>query len=405
MKPSVLYIVYWGAIEPLGQSLVVPAIRQLAAMGAQITLITFEKANDLSNAAEVERVRAELDASGVRWKPLRYTKGPGALAKAYDIARGVIAGVFAGLRARPDVVHGRTFIGGLMGRAIAVLLRKPWIFHNEGFYPDEQVDGGVWARGSRVHRVAKAIERHLYKTATAIVSLSNRAKEDIEQRPEVQQHPRTVIVVRSCVDFERFPFRGAAASDGKRLNLVYIGSVGDRYLLDRIARFAAVARESGEAHLRILSHNDPERIRRMVRAGGLDDGDWSLDFVPHREIARELAKADAGLFFLQQGISEHGCSPTKIGEYWAVGIPVITTPRVSDTDQIIERERVGVVLSGHTDDAYREGLRELRALLRDADLPRRCRRAAESYYALEPACREQMALYGRIAAARAGVPE
>ena len=79
---------------------------------------------------------------------------------------------------------------------------------------------------------------------------------------------------------------------------------------------------------------------------GLDPSTWSLDCVPHTKIPAELAaRKDAGLFFLTEGISEHGCSPTKVGEYWASGLPVVTTGNVSDTEAIIRRENVGVVVA------------------------------------------------------------
>lgn len=76
-----------------------------------------------------------------------------------------------------------------------------------------------------------------------------------------------------------------------------------------------------------------------------------------------------------------------------MGLPVITTPNVSDTDEIIRQDRVGVVVEGHSDDDYRRAVRELQLLLQDTDLPFRCRRAAERHYALEPACERQLALY------------
>ena len=48
----VLYLVYWGALEPLGQSLVVPAVLRFADHGLDISLITFEKSEDLDRAGE-----------------------------------------------------------------------------------------------------------------------------------------------------------------------------------------------------------------------------------------------------------------------------------------------------------------------------------------------------------------
>jgi hypothetical protein len=92
---------------------------------------------------------------------------------------------------------------------------------------------------------------------------------------------------------------------------------------------------------------------------------------------KELATQDAGLFFLARGLSEHGCSPTKIGEYWAMGLP-------------------GVIVNDHTDAEYRRAIGELRLLLQDPHLASRCRRAAETHYALAPACERQVRLYETI---------
>jgi hypothetical protein len=77
---------------------------------------------------------------------------------------------------------------------------------------------------------------------------------------------------------------------------------------------------------------------------------------------------------------------------------VVTTPNIGDTEEVIERQRVGVIVRAHSDDDYRRAARELRALLDDPELPRRCRHAAESHYALDPACERQMALYREILA-------
>jgi hypothetical protein len=117
--------------------------------------------------------------------------------------------------------------------------------------------------------------------------------------------------------------------------------------------------------------------------------------VPHAAMPAELASQQAGLFFLTQGISEHGCPPTKIGEYWVMGLLVVSTPNASDTDAII-RERVGGIVREHTDAKYWRTARELRTLLCEPDLPWRCRRAAENHYALEPACQMQVALYQAV---------
>jgi glycosyltransferase involved in cell wall biosynthesis len=393
-----LYVVYWGAAEPLGQSLVLPAVLKLASQGAEVTLVTFEKPVDLADRARMATIRASLAGRGIRWVPLRYHRRPKVPATAFDMIHGCSRGLLARLRVRPDMIHARTFIGGLIGYALASLLRVPWIYHNEGFYPDEQVDGGVWEAGSRVHRLAMALERRMYERANGIIALSHRARSQVACMPEVRRRKTPTIVVPSCVNLADFPMRRPLlAAGGETLRLVYIGTIGRRYLFDGVVRFAAAAaRELGQVHLRVLSRTEPSVVESVVRQTDLPTGSWTLDCVPHAAIPGELESRDAGLFFLTQGRSEHGCSPTKVGEYWASGLPVVTTPNVSDTDQIVQRERVGVIIRGHSDEEYRRGAHELRELLNDPGLPDRCRRAAEAHYSLAAACDRQMALYREI---------
>lgn len=393
-----LYVTYWGATEALGQSLVLPSVVRLAQGGARITLVTFDKREDFASRDEFARILGELERAGIRWIALRYHKRPQLPAKLYDVLRACVTGIATQLRGSTAIVHARTFVGGLAGLVLAPLLRAKLIYHNEGFYPDEQVDGGVWAFGSRSHRIARALEDRLYARADGIVALSERAKVAIEARPAVQQRRTPVIVVPSTVDLDRFqPRNGRSERHHSGLGLVYIGSIGLRYLFDRVAHFAAVAyRETGDARLHVLSRADRSMIEALLESSGLPRESWHVSSVPHAEMPNALVQHDAGLFFLTQGLSEHGCSPTKIGEYWACGLPVVTTPNVSDTDEIVRRERVGVIVREHSAGGYREAVRELVELLKDPEVGMRCRRAAESHYALGPGCERQIALYRKV---------
>jgi glycosyltransferase involved in cell wall biosynthesis len=307
--------------------------------------------------------------------------------------------VAAGVAEPVDVVHARTFVGGLIGRLVAATLRTKLVYHNEGFYPDEQVDGGFWAQGSAWHRLTKALETRLYAAADGLIALSHRAKAVVEDLPAVRRKKTPVIVVPSCVDLDRFTHDPDRSRQHDGLRLVYTGAVGGRYILDRVGRFVSVlAERRPDVRLSVLTRAEPALVTEMLDRGGLPRDAWSLDCLPHEAMPAELPRHDAGLFFLTQGLSEHGCSPTKVGEYWACGLPVVTTPNVSDTDALIREWRAGVVVAGHDHESYRRAAAELEALLGDVDLPRRCRKAAEAHYALAPACDRQFVLYQKLLA-------
>src|SRR5262249_43591941 len=151
------------------------------------------------------------------------------------------------------IVHARTYVGGLIGYGLSRLLRTRFIFHNEGFYPDEQVDGGVWRGGSLPPPGGGGLGQRMYAPAHRVHAPSHRARRAIEQIPAVRRKGTPTVVVPSCVDLDQF--RGDRTPRPRDcLRLVYIGTVGNRYLFNEVARFVAVvAQELGPTVLRVLT--------------------------------------------------------------------------------------------------------------------------------------------------------
>jgi glycosyltransferase involved in cell wall biosynthesis len=391
-RPKVLYIVYWGAAEQLGQSLVLPVMKNLSAH-ADMTLLTFEKPADLARHGVMLQIEHELDAVGARWIRLRYHKRPRVPATAFDVLQGVAASVAARRHGPFDIVHARTYVGGLVGLIASSMLGARLVYHNEGFYPDEMVDGGEWARGSRVHRLMKRIDDVMYRRADGLVVLSERAKAAIGHQSSLDGKP--VAVMPSCVDLNAFAAAAAAPpSRNGALTLVYLGAIGPRYRFENAARFVRFAITSGrDVRFRVLTRTPPEIVQAMCSAAGLPEERYSIEALAYPDVPAALADAHVGLSFIRSGIALYGISPTKTGEYWAAGLPVVATPDAGDTDHIIRRERVGVVVEGDSETAYCNALRELESLMTDADLRGRCRQAAERHYSVDTACDRLRGLY------------
>ena len=69
---TVLYLSYDGALDPLGQSQVVPYVTGLASAGFRMRLISFEKPESLQDSRRVGDLHESLRDVGVEWSPLRY---------------------------------------------------------------------------------------------------------------------------------------------------------------------------------------------------------------------------------------------------------------------------------------------------------------------------------------------
>src|SRR5215212_4712367 len=65
----VLFISYNGMLDPLGQTQVIPYLRELAKRGVRYTLLSFErdKAFTAEGARKCEVLRQELSAQAIEW--------------------------------------------------------------------------------------------------------------------------------------------------------------------------------------------------------------------------------------------------------------------------------------------------------------------------------------------------
>src|SRR5919106_2411499 len=74
----VLFISYNGMLDPLGQSQVIPYLRELAKRGVRFTLLSFERPRAFKPGGikQCEQLREKLQSQGIEWHWLRYHQHP-----------------------------------------------------------------------------------------------------------------------------------------------------------------------------------------------------------------------------------------------------------------------------------------------------------------------------------------
>ena len=104
---------------------------------------------------------------------------------------------------------------------------------------------------------------------------------------------------------------------------VYCGSAHPCQCADvSIDFFCKKYRENNRSFLLILS-TDHERFKEIIAQYQLPKNSYHITRVPHADIYRYLAAADAGLLFRRQHIINWVSRPTKALEYRAVGLEII----------------------------------------------------------------------------------
>jgi glycosyltransferase involved in cell wall biosynthesis len=384
MRRAALYICYYNITEPLVQTQAVAYLRELARSGFEIHLLTFEKER-LTRPHRLS-IREKLRREGIQWYPMRYHAWPSLPATLYDIARGSLKAVSLCMRHQIFLVHGRSHVGAAMALVVKLLRGVKMLFDVRGLLADEYADVGHWTRAGVKYRLTKAMERVLFRRADALILLTEAIKVDLVRTdPNLRERTKDIEVIPCCVSVERFAHNAEERRmerykriwSGRRV-LAYVGKLGTWYLVEEMARFFAVARqEDSRFFFQVLTQSEPSPMRRALEDAGVPREAFDIVHAEPEEVPRVLCAADAGISFIRSCYSKRSSSPTKVAEYLAAGLPVVSTPGIGDCDQILARPNLGVVVERLDETDYRRAARTLLRLLDDPATPQLCREFAE----------------------------
>ena len=181
----------------------------------------------------------------------------------------------------------------------------------------------------------KHVEGPLIRAAAKVVCLTEKAASVLSEW-YLADDPNALgrfQVVPCCADFSHFDpsrvseadlakARAIAGVSSKDFVLLYLGSLGPDYLLDRMmALFVQFVKERSRARFVFLSNNGEELVQTVRAAHGVSRERISFVSVDRDDVPAFLAMADASVIFIRADISKAGCSPTKLAELFACGVP------------------------------------------------------------------------------------
>jgi glycosyltransferase involved in cell wall biosynthesis len=389
-----LYLCYFGLREPLVQTQVLPYLREIGRSGADVSLLTFEPAMRRSWTREgLDQARDRLRADGIRWFALPYHKSPSMPATLYDMANGARLVVRLVRRHAIDTLHARSHVACIMGAMAKRLTGARLIFDIRGLMAEEYVDAGTWPEGGYLYHLAKAAERRLLKVSDGFVVLTERAREVLFPGAEdTDPRGRPIEVIPCCVDFRRFRSAGEGARDRLRAELgvtgrrvvVYVGALSGWYMTEEMADFLDEARrQDASTFALVLTQSPPEWVTGPLLRRGLSAGDYLVRTVSPETVPSYLRAADVALSFIKPCYSKLSSSPTKVAEYLAAGLPVVSSSGIGDMDAVLEGDRVGVLVRRFDREAYRQALQAVEGLRQEDGFADRCLASARDRFDLE----------------------
>ena len=367
----ILYITYDGLTDPLGRSQVLPYLVGCARRGHRIHILSCEKPERF--ACDRDRIEAICGEAGIAWHPLPYHKSPPVFSTIYDLARLKRTARQLHRRFGFGLVHCRSYIPAAAGLDLKRRFDVPLLFDMRGFWPEEKTEGGSWNLANPlfnlVYRYFKDLENKLLRSADAIVTLTEAGKRVVLKRRALAGRDDIVTVIPCCVDFDHFPLADHTARDTARAELgipagapvlAYLGSLGGNYRLgEMLDVFTRYRRRKPGALFLFITHDNPDSIRREAAEHDIKAEELVIVSAGRDEVPHFLAAGDLAIAFKQPSFSAKGCSPTKMGEMLAVGLPFIANIGVGDVGEIIKETHCGSAVTRFESASYDRALDEI----------------------------------------------
>lgn len=395
----ILFIGFWGVNDPLTTSTTMPNLQILQGISKVelIVLATVERSEN-----EDMHFRPPFTNSKIVFKPLvSRSNQPLLFNKVDDFLR--FPRELADLvnEYKIDTIIGR----GVMAGALAYQTSKKTgvRFFVESFEPhaDYMLESGVWKSYDPRYIFQRRWEEKEKKLAEGIMPVA----ENYRRKLIEEGVPAKKIMTVSCfVNLDTFAFN-LKDRDNMRQKLgfqddevvgIYVGKFGDIYYdAEAFDLFKTASNYFlGRFRLIILTPNPIEVVKAKLKQVGLNETNTFVTKAPHHEVPSYLSAADFAFAPIKPAKCRQYCSPVKVGEYWASGLPVILTEGVGDDSKIIQEEGGGAIFNLERRNSVEEAVQQIDRLIHMTGYRGQVRQIAEKHRSIQQAKKAYAKFFG-----------
>lgn len=270
----------------------------------------------------------------------------------------LIAALLAIRRARCDVIFA-TFGPAsnlVLGYCLKKFLKKPLVIDFRDLWSDHPLVTYPTSAHRRAHEV---LERLMYKASDRIVVISEAMVDHFSKKYPTESHK--LIVIPNGYDPDRLAKVGCAELNPSQFVISYVGSLYRHQTLKPFADALVELVRDGEIIASNFALNVIANLSSdFVREYGLNGLCTLQPFVPHAQAISAMATSHVLLLVENEDyVARYGYA-VKLFDYLLVGRPILAlTPSWSNSAQLIQRARAGVVVDPGDVKGIKEALRQL----------------------------------------------
>ncbi|GIV44373.1 MAG: hypothetical protein KatS3mg035_1496 [Bacteroidia bacterium] len=240
------------------------------------------------------------------------------------------------------------------------------------------VENGEWSIHSNAFKILNFFEKYQTKAASHIIATTSKMKDYAKNRwgYEIQ----SFFVKPAGVNIEKFNPQNFNKNDIRlQLNIptdavvcVYIGKFGGIYYKEEIFQFIKAAQDYWKNKFYFVvgtpfQRNEFEQLANQYQIN-LNQVLYQ-SYIPHEKVPEFLAAADFGLNPVKPLPTKRYCTSVKDGEYWAMELPVVIPPNISDDSDFIQQKRIGVIWEDASYEGCLKACQQMDELLQSDKLP------------------------------------
>lgn len=383
----VLYITYDGLLDPLGRSQILPYILRLSKKGFKFKIVSFEKIN--SDTSDLRKIQHLLSLRNIEWHRLNFKKGK--FQKIKRIFRGAILVNSICCKNNINLVHCRTIFSSII--YFFSLANIKFIYDMRSF-SGQWVDTRAIKKNSILELILKKMEDYQIKKASGIVVLDQSGKKYLRNN-----YKNKIICNVIPTSTEINNYKSKKRIQKKSINFVFLGGVSYPYLSYEALFFVMRLIEIGfDCNISFINKGEHKKIKDICEKINFPLERINIKELTHDKIPNELIKYHCGLVFIDKGKWLQMSSPTKIGEYLASGLFVLSLEGLKITDRLAKKYKSIECLRRDflTNKISNIEAKKLIEKIKNPNVPQLSREVAKQEYSMDKAIKEYEKLYNQI---------
>lgn len=350
LSGNILILTQWSFKDALVQTYTLPyveLIRSIISPERKIIVVTSEQPQLAMEPNEKTVIQQEWSNRNMQLIALTYRHFGvkklfsviGQLSYLYKIIK----------REKIEVIHAFCTPAGSFAYFLSKLTNTKLIIDSYEPHAESMVENGTWKKTGIAFRILFALEKKMSQRATAVIATTDGMR--IYAKEKYGVVIKHFYVKPACVDTDLFFPREKDAVLMKKFQLenkvvaVYAGKLGGIYYKEEVFDFIKACYDywSGEFCFLMLTNATRDEIENEMKRVGLPTNSVISQFVFHQDIPQYLSLGDFAINPVKPVPTKRYCTSIKDGEYWAMGLPVVISPNISDDSGIISENKIGVV--------------------------------------------------------------